>query len=177
MNAIIRWLQKLPDAYWLGVLLLITLGFLLLPWAAARWRDRVCQGKPQRKRRCAIWQAALAALAAFPVLFVIVGIVIWFVVLALPKPSFTEADDKVWILRVFKGVNDEGLGRICFVFGMPLVSFFTGMVYRALRWERVDTSGGDKGGHPTTTDADPQHSVDSGQTPMDYGDETGSAKG
>ncbi len=84
---------------------------------------------------------------AFPFLLLVVGMVLLVVVIAMPKPSGNPAvDDQSWLLRMFKGVNDEGLARTWTLLGMAVASFLTGLVYRAVRWERVVSPHDGEGG-------------------------------
>jgi membrane protease YdiL (CAAX protease family) len=131
MQTVIGWIiwlqEQLPDKGFL----VTTAVFLLLPWAVERLRGWLMPSlKPVRRQRFSLWVALVVAVVALGFLFVLVGMTVWSmagdVFQRLPWPPGTTDE---------KGIGVLVLGVIAFV------SFVTGMVYRGIRWERVEASG------------------------------------
>ncbi len=134
MDTILRHWQEALDPY-VGIVTLMPLAFLFLPWAVARWRERdrtLEPVKPQGRRPGAFRVALLGAVLVFLVLLVTAGMTVRSMegkLGSLPWPS--------WLPK------EKALGLIV----LAVVSFLTGTVYRTLRWETVDAPRDDEAGH------------------------------
>jgi len=137
MDTILTQWQEALGPY-VGIVTLMSLAFLFLPWAVARWRERdrtLEPVKPQGRRPGAFRVAMLGAVLVFLVLLVLVGMLVWSMsgkLSALTWPS--------WLPK------EKGLGFIV----LTVVSLLTGMMYRTLRWETVDAQIDVEAGHPNT---------------------------
>jgi len=101
----------------------------LLPWAVVRLRDRKRPpAKPVRRIKSSVWAALIAAIVAFPFIALLLGMIAWSVAAGIPKPGGRFPGD----------LTDEQVFSTCAGVVVPLTCLLSALIYRLVRWERIE---------------------------------------
>lgn len=130
MGTILKWLSQHPNVG-LAVFLFDSALGLLLPWAVVRLREHWHPPvRPVRRIKSSIWAALIAAIVAFPFIALFLGMIAWSVAAGIPKPG----------RRFPGGLTDEEVFGTCAGVVIPLTCLLSALIYRVIRWERIEES-------------------------------------